>query len=101
MNDLSEEDNNTVSTKAARMRFVRAAEIGRWFQTICWINIPIIGFFYLLVLLINKNTSKHRKDFILGYLLYKLLVWTLAIILAYGLYKMGIDFIDGMLKYVT
>ncbi len=96
-----DKDNNAASTKAARMRFVRAAEIGRWFQTICWVNIPIIGFIYLLVLLISKNTSKHRKDFILGYLLYKFLVWTLAIILVYGLYKMGIDFIDGMLEYVA
>lgn len=94
------EDNNAASTKAARMRFVRAAEIGRWFQTICWINIPVIGFLYLLVLLISRNTSKHRKDFILGYLLYKLLVWILAILLVFGLYKMGINFIDGMLNYV-
>lgn len=99
--DSLEDKNNVTKTKAARMRFLRAAEVGRWFQTICWLNIPIIGFFYLLVLLISKDTSKHRKDFILGYFLYKLLVWILAILLVYGLYKMGINFIDGMLNYVS
>lgn len=96
-----EEDNNITNTKLKRMRLARAGEVGRWFQTICWINIPVIGLLYLLVLLISKNTSKHRKNFILGYLLYKLLVWMLAILLIYCLYKMGIDFIDNMLDYVT
>ena len=50
-----DKDNNAASTKAARMRFVRAAEIGRWFQTICWVNIPIIGFIYLLVFFVCKD----------------------------------------------
>ena len=49
------------------------AEAGSWFQTICWINIPVFGFFYMLVLLIRKKTSRHKKNF----------------------------FIDGILQYVT
>ena len=77
------------------------AEAGSWFQTICWINIPVFGFFYMLVLLIRKKTSRHKKNFIIGYIMYKALVWLLAIVFLYWLYKTGIGFIDGILQYVT
>ena len=80
---------------------VSFAEAGSWFQTICWLNIPVFGFFYILVLLVRKKTPIHKKNFIIGYIMYKTLVWLLAIVLLYWLYKTGIGFIDGMLKYVA
>lgn len=80
---------------------VSFAEAGSWFQTICWLNIPVFGFFYIFVLLVRKKTPRHKKNFIIGYIMYKTLVWLLAIVLLYWLYKTGIGFIDGMLKYVA
>lgn len=77
------------------------AEAGSWFQTICWLNIPVFGFFYVFVLLFGKKTPRHKKNFIIGYIMYKALVWLLAIVLLYWLYKTGIDFINGLLKYVA
>lgn len=79
----------------------RLAEAGSWFQTICWLNIPVFGFFYMFIMLVRKNTPRHKKNFIIGYIMYKVLVWLLAIVLLYWLYKTGINFIDGILKYVT
>ncbi|MCI9078698.1 MAG: hypothetical protein HFH68_07210 [Lachnospiraceae bacterium] len=84
-----------------RRRGASFAEACSWFQTICWLNIPVFGLFYMFVLLIRKKTSRHKKNFIIGYIMYKALVWLLAIVLLYWLYKTGIGFIDGILKYVA
>lgn len=80
---------------------VSFAEAGSWFQTICWLNIPVFGFFYMFVLLARKKTPGHKKNFIIGYIMYKSLVWLLVIVFLYWLYKTGIGFIDGILQYVT
>lgn len=87
--------------KPARRRKASFAEASSWFQTICWLNIPVFGFFYMLALLIRKKTPAHKKNFIIGYIMYKALVLLLAVVLVYWLYKSGLDFIDGMLKYIT
>lgn len=87
--------------RTARRRKASFAEASSWFQTICWLNIPVFGFFYMLALLIRKKTPVHKKNFIIGYIMYKALVWLLAVVLVYWLYKSGLDFIDGMLKYIT
>lgn len=62
--------------------------------------------FYLYARACNQQKNARRqeefkKNFILGYMLYKLLVWTLAIVIAYVLYKAGLSFIDGMLQYIS
>ncbi len=87
--------------KQARRRKASFVEASSWFQTICWLNIPVFGFFYMLALLIRRRTPVHKKNFIIGYIMYKALVWLLAAVLVYWLYKSGLDFIDGMLKYIT
>lgn len=87
--------------KQTRRRKASFAEASSWFQTICWLNIPVFGFFYMLALLIRRRTPVHKKNFIIGYIMYKALVWLLAAVLVYWLYKSGLDFIDGMLKYIT
>ncbi|MCX4328240.1 MAG: hypothetical protein OSJ45_13275 [Lachnospiraceae bacterium] len=87
--------------KQTRRRKASFAEASSWFQTICWLNIPVFGFFYILALLIRRRTPVHKKNFIIGYIMYKALVWLLAAVLVYWLYKSGLDFIDGMLKYIT
>lgn len=81
-------------------RIEKIGKAGGWFQTICYMNIPIIGFIYVLVLAFSKKTSEERKDFARGYLIYKVLVWILAIVLLYCLYKIGLGFVDGMLSFI-
>ena len=73
--------------------------IGKWFQTICFMNVPVVGFFYMLVLAVRKKTPTARKDFAKAYLLYRVLVLFLALTILFLLYKIGLDFVDGILKY--
>lgn len=80
-------------------RLKQLGRTGRWFQTICFIHVPVVGFFYLLVLAIRKNTPDVKKDFARAYLLYRILVLILALVVLLALYRVGLDFIDGLLRY--
>ncbi len=73
--------------------------IGRWFQTICFIHVPVVGFIYMLVLAIRKSTPPVKKDFAKAYLLYRILVLLLAVALLFVLYRIGLDLIDGLLSF--
>lgn len=92
--------------KGGRESFLRGEKIkqygriGKWFQTICFSHVPIVGFFYMLVLAIRKNTPAAEKDFAKAYLLYRILVLILAFAILYVLYQIGLDLVDGLLKYV-
>lgn len=93
---------HAISKPAVKRRSkVSLAEASSWFQTICWLNIPVLGVIYMFILLIRKSTPRHKKNFITGYIMYKILVWLLAIVLAYWLYKTGLGFIEGMMGYIT
>lgn len=92
---------NMEKATAGSQRLVRIARAGGWFQTICWLKIPVISIIYIVIMLARKNTPKYKKDFFWGYLLYKALVWMLSIVIIYVLYKIGIGFIDEILGYVT
>lgn len=72
--------------------------VGKWFQTICFIHVPVVGFFYMLVLAIRKSTPAVKKDFARAYLLYRILVLILAFALLFVLYRIGLDLIDGLLR---
>ena len=99
LND-SEIKNDVEKEKKKDERIEKIGRAGGWFQTICYMNIPIIGFIYVLVLAFSKKTSEERKDFARGYLIYKVLVWILAIVLLYCLYKLGLGFVDGILSFI-
>lgn len=73
--------------------------VGRWFQTICLMNIPILGFWYMVVLAVRKKTPPQRKSFAIAYILYRILVMILAFTILYVLYRIGLDFVDEILKY--
>ena len=90
----------SVKEQKKNERIEKIGRAGGWFQTICYMNIPIIGFIYVLVLAFSKKTSEERKDFARGYLIYKVLVWILAIVLLYCLYKLGLGFVDGILSFI-
>ena len=74
-------------------------EIGHWFQMICFIKIPVFGFFYILVLALRKKTPQRRRTFAIAYLLYRVLVLLLAVTILYVLYKVGLGFVDEILRY--
>lgn len=74
--------------------------VGQWFQTICLLNIPIFGFFYMLVLAIRKDTPPQKKSFAAAYILYRVLVLFLALTILFLLYKIGLNFVDEILQYV-
>lgn len=73
--------------------------VGRWFQTICFMHVPVVGFFYILVMALKKDTPAARKDFARAYLLYRILVLLLAFTILFVLYKIGLNFVDDLLKY--
>ena len=75
------------------------ASVHHWFFTFMWINIPVIGWFYLFYLAFNrKNTS--RRNFARAYLLYKLLSVLLSAALLAALVYVGIQVADKVLAYM-
>ena len=95
--EMSEEQKQNIR----EMKVKKAGHIGNWFQTFCYMRIPVIGFIYILVMAFSKKTPEYKKEFAKGYILYKILVWILAIVLLYCLYKVGLDFVDGMLSLIS
>lgn len=77
----------------------RFGRVGQWFQMLCFMNIPIFGFFYMLILAIRKSTPPYRKTFAIAYILYRILVMILAMTILFVLYQIGLSFIDEILKY--
>lgn len=82
-----------------RERIRKYGAIGRWFQTICLMNIPIVGFWYMVVLAVRKKTPPQKKSFAVAYILYRILVMLLAFTILYVLYRIGLDFADSLLQY--
>lgn len=74
--------------------------MGSWFQTFCWMHIPIIGFWYMLVLALRKKTPKEKKAFARAYVLYRILVLILACTILYIFYQMGLSFVEQILSYI-
>lgn len=73
--------------------------VGQWFQILCFMNIPVLGFFYMLVLAIRKKTPFQKKTFAIAYILYRLLVLLLSVTILFVLYRVGLSFVDEILKY--
>lgn len=99
MKEEAEQD-TAIKEKIREKKLESAGRIGGWFQTFCYMRIPVIGFIYILVLAFSKKTPEGKKEFARGYILYKVLVWILAIVLLYCLYKIGLGFVDGMLSFL-
>lgn len=79
---------------------IEYVSVSQWFLSICWLNIPVIGLIYALVLAVNPKTPKDKKNFSRGYLLYQILVLVLSITIMYVVYQVGLSFIEEMLSYV-
>lgn len=84
-----------------KLRFIwNFGEIGKWFQSLCWLHIPIFGMLYIIILAIRKKTPPQKRYFAIAWILYKVLVWILALTIIYILYKVGLDFVDGIMSYI-
>lgn len=79
--------------------FRHPAEVGRWFQMICFMNIPVFGVLFLLIKLLRKSTPAEQRSFAAAYLIYRFLVLLLAGTVVFILYQVGLDFIGELLKY--
>lgn len=74
--------------------------MGTWFQTFCWMHIPVVGFWYMVVIACRRKTPKEKKAFARAYILYRLLVLLLACTLLYIFYRMGLSFVEQILSYM-
>lgn len=75
--------------------------LGQWFQTICWMHIPVIGFWYLVIVAIRRKTPKEKKVFARAYILFRILVLILAATILYIFYQMGVSFLEEILSYIN
>lgn len=71
----------------------------RWFLTFMCMNIPIVGWIYLLALAFGKKKNLLR-DFAKAYLLYKLVFLAAALVLLGIMVYIGLDIADKLLAYM-
>lgn len=84
---------------AAADGYIRRSSILSWFNTFMIMNIPFIGWIYLLILSLRKKDQ--RKDFARAYLVYKLVFLLVALaIIAMCLYA-GMEAADMLLEYIN
>jgi hypothetical protein len=74
--------------------------VSQWFLSVCWMKIPVFGFIYVLVLALHPGTHPAKKNFARGYLIYRILVWLLALTILYVLYHIGLNLVDQVLSFV-
>lgn len=74
-------------------------KVGQWFQVLCLMHIPVFGFFYMLVVALKKKTPPQKKSFAMAYVLYRILVLLLACTIIFVIYRVGLSFVDELLKY--
>lgn len=67
--------------------------------TFMWINIPVIGWFYLFYLAFNKKYLD-RQSFARAYLLYKLIFLIIGIIILAILIHIGMELLEQLLVYM-
>lgn len=80
--------------------YIRRSSIQSWFNTFMIMNIPIIGWIYLLILALRKN-SDQRKDFARAYLVYKLVFFLVALGILIVLMYSGMEVVDRLLRYMN
>ncbi len=73
--------------------------VSSWFFTLMCMNIPIIGWIYLIWLAFNKKVTR-RRNFARAYLFYKLIFLGIAVLLVGILVWIGLDLLDQLLAYM-
>ena len=75
------------------------APIRSWFCTFMIMNLPFIGWIYLLILALRKKGDQ-RKDFAKAYLVYKLVFLIVALAILAILLYFGLEMADNLLEYM-
>ena len=78
--------------------YIRRSPARSWFNTFMIMNIPIIGWLYLLILAFGKKDQ--RKDFAKAYLIYKPVFLLVALAIIALLLHVGMDAADQLLQYM-
>ena len=93
------EEQPSVSPSKGVLRLNKLGGVGRWFQILCFMHVPLFGFLYMLVKALRRKTPEEERYFAIAYLLYRILILFLALTILYVLYKVGLQFVDGILDY--
>ena len=75
------------------------APVHRWFFTFMCMNLPIIGWLYLLSLAFGKKQTD-RRNFARAYLFYKLVFLLASVLIISVLVYIGLDLLDQLLAYM-
>lgn len=86
-------------TSSSEPEFFSPVPLRIWFCTFMIMNLPIIGWIYLLILALRKNGDQ-RQDFAKAYLLYKLVFLLVALAILAVLLFIGLELADNLLEYM-
>lgn len=98
--EKTKEKKEKEKAEGAEENYVRRSPIRSWFNTFMIMNIPIIGWFYLLILALRKDTDQ-RRDFARAYLVYKLVFFLVALGILIVLMYTGMEMADRLLRYMN
>lgn len=70
-----------------------------WFHTFMIMNIPIVGWIYLLSIVRSKKENQLR-DFAHAYLYYKLVFLIISLLILFLLVLIGMEVLDRLLAYM-
>lgn len=73
--------------------------VRHWFVTLMCMNIPIIGWIYLMILACSPSKGP-RRDFAKAYLLYKLVFLLLSLAILAVAVHYGLEILDKLLAYM-
>lgn len=98
--EKEKEHSKKKKVKEEESEYVRRSSIQSWFNTFMIMNIPVVGWIYLLVLALRRNGDQ-KKDFARAYLVYKLVFLLVALgIIIIALYT-GMEAADRLLRYMN
>jgi hypothetical protein len=75
------------------------SQVSDWFFTFMCMNIPVIGWIYLMYLAFNRRHTE-RRNFARAYLFYKLVFLTVALIIILLLGVAALNLLDQLLAYM-
>lgn len=88
----------------------RIVPVRDWYMTFMYMNIPVIGWIYLLILALRKDkendnrefmkSKKIRSEFAKAFLLYKLTILITCIFVIIFLAKLAIPYMEKLLAYL-
>ncbi len=99
LEQLSEAVAKETELPPARKRPSEDSPVHDWFFTFMCMNIPIVGWIYLIWLAFNKKQTE-RRNFARAYLFYKLVFLLISIVLLGIVLYIGLDMVDRLLAYM-